>query len=186
MRFCTFPGFVLTNRSPRLRAINKSDYAGGASMQRPSPDLTRDPMILTWFFAFTIIVLRLFPETATARQFQRVVDITRASFARIERRHLIFLALMTLILVVGAEMLAVAGPFDTALVLLWDVSTYVDIALTTAVAAAATRGGAGWRGMIARFLPRRAVRARRPRRNARMAPPSANNDDDRPACARAA
>ena len=128
-------------------------------------------MMLTGLLVYSIIVLRLFPETATARCLDRIVGITRDAFGRIERRHLIFLALMAVILIAGAE--------------LWDVSTYIDIVLTTAVVAAATRGGAGWRTLIARFLPHRAPRARRRRRGKRAAPPSAN-DDDRPAFARAA
>jgi hypothetical protein len=142
-------------------------------------------MMLTGLLVYSIIVLRLFPETATARCLDRIVGITRDAFGRIERRHLIFLALMAVILIAGAELLAMAGPFDMALVVLWDVSTYIDIVLTTAGFAAATRGGAGWRTLIARFLPHRAPRARRRRRGKRAAPPSAN-DDDRPAFARAA
>jgi hypothetical protein len=141
-------------------------------------------MMLTGLLMYTIIVLRLFPETAAARWLDRIVGITRDAVGRIERRHLVFLALMAVILIAGAEMLAVAGPFDMALVMLWDVSTYIDIVLTTAVVATATRGGAGWRAIVARFLPRRAPRARR-RRGKRAAPPSANVDA-RPALARAA
>ncbi|MDR6848625.1 hypothetical protein J2X47_000068 [Sphingomonas sp. BE270] len=141
-------------------------------------------MMLTGLLVYTIIVMQFFPETAVARWLDRTVAITRDVFGRIERRHLIFLMLTAVILIAGAELLAIAGPFDMALVVLWDVSTYIDIVLTTAVIATATRGGAGWRTLIARFLPRRAPRARR-RRGVQATPPSAN-DDDRPAFARAA
>lgn len=141
-------------------------------------------MMLTGLLVYTIIVMQFFPETAVARWLDRTVAITRDVFGRIERRHLIFLMLTAVILIAGAELLAIAGPFDMALVVLWDVSTYIDIVLTTAVIATATRGSAGWRAIIARLLPRRAPRARR-RRGVQATPPSAN-DDDRPAFARAA
>ncbi|MBP2275112.1 hypothetical protein D9M73_109770 [compost metagenome] len=141
-------------------------------------------MMLTGLLLGAMIVLRVFPETAIARWLDTAVAAAREGLGRIERRHILFLILMSIILIAGTELLAMAGPLDMALVVLWDVSTYIDIVLTTAVVATATRGGAGWRTLIARFLPHRAPRAQR-RRGKRAAPPSAN-DDDRPAFARAA
>lgn len=141
-------------------------------------------MMLTGLLLGAMIVLRVFPETAIARWLDTAVATAREGLGKIERRHILFLILMSIVLIAGTELLAMAGPFDMALVVLWDVSTYIDIVLTTAVIATATRGGAGWRTLIARFLPRRAPRARR-RRGVQATPPSAN-DDDRPAFARAA
>lgn len=143
-------------------------------------------MMLTGLLLGAMIVLRVFPETAIARWLDTAVATAREGLGRIERRHILFLILMSIVLIAGTELLAMAGPFDMALVVLWDVSTYIDIVLTTAVVAAATRGGAGWRTLVARFLPHRAPRARRRRRRGKRATPPSANDDDRPAFARAA
>ena len=135
--------------------------------------------MLTGLLVFAIVVLKRFPETAAARWMMRMVGETLTALGRVERKHLIFLALMTLVLVAGTELLALAGPFDIALVLLWDISAYVDIVLTTVVVTTATRGSLGGRALVARFAPRRAPRARRQRSARKAAPPS--NDDERPA-----
>lgn len=132
--------------------------------------------MLTGLALFAIMVLRGFPETAAARWLQRMAV---APLGKISRTHVIFLILMSVILIAGTELLAMAGPFDMALVLVWDVSAYIDIALTTVVIAGASRSGAGWRMIVARLLPRRAARARRSRPS-RGALPPANDDDDRP------
>lgn len=137
--------------------------------------------MLTAVLTYALLIVLLFPETAAARWVRGIVETIRDAFGKISRRHLIFLALMAVMLVAGSELLAIAGPFDTALVVLWDLSTYIDIVLTTAVVASAARGGAGWRAIVARFFPRRTPRARR-RRAPRPLRPSAN-DDDRPAFA---
>ncbi|WP_404372018.1 hypothetical protein AB5I39_05140 [Sphingomonas sp. MMS24-J45] len=132
--------------------------------------------MLTGLVVFAIAVLRWFPETAVARWLRRVLV---APLGKITRTHLIFLVLMTVILIAGTEVLAMAGPFDMALVLVWDVSAYIDIALTTVMVASASRGAAGWRMVVARLLPRRGARARRGRgAAARKAEPA--NDDDGP------
>ena len=137
--------------------------------------------MLTGLVVLAMVVLRGFPETAVAKWLDRTLV---AGLRRITRTHLIFLLIMGIILIAGTELLAMAGPFDMALVLVWDVSAYIDIVLTTVVVASATRGGAGWRAIVARVLPRRASRARR-RRTVRTVRPSAN-DDERPAFALAA
>ena len=114
-----------------------------------------------------------------------LVDGTRARLATLERRHLIFVVLMATVIIFGGELLAMAGPLDMALIVLWDVSTYVDIVVTMAVVATAARAGPGLRTIVARRLPRRAARARRTR-SVRKDVPSANEDDDRAAFLRAA
>ena len=137
--------------------------------------------MLTGLAILATIVLRWFPETAVARWLDRTLV---AGLRRITRTHLIFLVLMGVLLVAGTELLAMAGPFDMALVVMWDVSAYIDIVLTTVVVATATRGGAGWRAIVARIPPRRAPRARRRRKGRKMLPPA--NDDERPGFAFAA
>ena len=128
-----------------------------------------------------MIALIGFPETALARWLDRTVV---AALRKITRTHLIFLILMSVVLIAGTELLAMAGPFDMALVVLWDVSTYVDIALTTVVVASAARGGAGWRGLIGYVRRAERPRARRNRTRKPAAPPA--NDDEHPALAAAA
>jgi hypothetical protein len=132
--------------------------------------------MLTGLLVMAMVVLSGFPETATARWLDRALTAVVAALGRIERRHLIFLILMTVILVAGAELLAMGGPLDAGLIAMWDVSTYLDIVLTTVVVAGATRGVVGWRAIVGRFAPRRAARARR-RRIVRNAVKPANEDD---------
>lgn len=130
--------------------------------------------MLTGLVVFAIVLLRGFPETPAARWLDRTLV---AGLRKITRTHLIFLILMSVILIAGTELLAMAGPFDMALVLVWDVSAYIDIALTTAVVAGASRGGAGLRVVVARFLPRRSARARRSRVGTPSKAKPANDDD---------
>lgn len=137
--------------------------------------------MLTAMVVAVMVVLRAFPETRVARWLDRTLI---AALHRITRTHLIFLILMAVILIAGTELLAMAGPFDMALVLVWDVSAYVDIVLTTAAVAGIARGGAGWKVLVGRFAPRRAERARRQRAARKTAPPA--NDDERRTMALAA
>lgn len=137
--------------------------------------------MLTGLLLGIVVVLRAFPETACARWLERQVAELHARLGRLERRHLVFLALMTIIIVVGGEVLAIGGPLDMGLVLLWDVSTYLDIALAAGTLAAVARGRAGWR-IVATRLPRMRPRARAPRTRAMPRPERTSaNDDDRPA-----
>ena len=133
--------------------------------------------MLTGLVLLAIAVLRGFPETAAARWLQRSVV---APLGTISRTHVIFLILMSVILIAGTELLAMAGPFDMALVLVWDVSAYIDIALTTVVIAGAARSRSGWRLVAQRVLSaivRRGRRARRSRTGRKLLPP-ANDDED--------
>ena len=134
--------------------------------------------MLTGLMICATIVLYWFPDTPIARWLDRTLV---AAARKITRTHLIFLILMSVILIAGTELLAMAGPFDMALVVMWDVSAYIDIVLTTAVVAGAARGGAGRRAIVARLTARRSPRARRHRPARKMLPPS--NDDERPAFA---
>lgn len=140
--------------------------------------------MLTGLLIFAMVVLKGFPETAAARWLDRTVQATLTAARRVKRQHIIFLILMTVILAAGTELLAIGGPFDMALVLMWDVSAYIDIVLTTIVVASATRSSAGLHTIVARFTPRRAARAKRQRSVKKATPPA--NDDDRPVFALAA
>ncbi len=143
-------------------------------------------MMLTGLLVFAMVVLRGFSETAATRWLDRMVRATVDAARQVERRHLIFLVIMTLLLTIGVEALAVMGPLDLAtIVVMWDISTYIDVVVTTVVVATATRGSLGWRALVTRFAPRRAPRARR-QRSARKAAPSANDDERRAVLAHAA
>ncbi len=133
-----------------------------------------------------IVTLRCWPETAAARWIERtVIDATRARLAMLERRHIILLLLIPIMLVAGAEMLAMLGSTDLAMLVMLDMASYIDIVVTGAVVATATRIGAGVRAVRAVVLPRRAGRARRTR-SARAPLPPANDDEDRAGFLRAA
>lgn len=133
--------------------------------------------MLSCLLACAVLAMRWFPGTPAARWFARATEATIAAAARIERRHLVFVILMTVILVAGTELLAMAGPLDVGLVVMWDVATFVDALLATATLAAVARGRSGWRYVAQRLAPRRAARARR-RRSAARAVVKADNDDE--------
>lgn len=71
-------------------------------------------MMLTGLLLGAMIVLRVFPETAIARWLDTAVAAAREGLGRIERRHILFLILMSIILIAGTELLAMAGPLDIA------------------------------------------------------------------------
>jgi len=144
--------------------------------------------MLTGLPICTMIVLKGVPETTVARWLDRTLV---AALRKITRTHLIFLMLMSVILIAGTELLALAGPFDMALVVMWDVAAYIDIILAAATAIATvamTRRRSGWRVVTRRFrsaIVRRTGRARRRRPSAdRSCKPA--NDDHPGAFARAA
>lgn len=130
---------------------------------------------MSCLMACAVLAMRWFPQTRIARWFASATEATIAAAARIERRHLVFVILMTVILVAGTELLAMAGPLDVGLVVMWDVATFVDALLATATLAAVARGRSGWRYVAQRLVPRRGARRRR---RAARAVVKADNDDE--------
>jgi hypothetical protein len=130
-----------------------------------------------------IVVMRLFPETPTARFLHRwLAEKPAAWLARIERKHVIFLVLAALLVVVLRDAVPmVAGASDLALFAMWDASVYLDVVMAAWTIAALARGRSGWavvRHRIARSVARRRVRAPRPRsRRSKPMRPTANEDD---------
>jgi hypothetical protein len=99
----------------------------------------------------------------------------------LDRRHVILLILIAIILATGGELLAAAGPIDLSMILLWDVSVYLDAAILSITLASAARSVAAGRYLKA-VAARRLTRAghvRRPRRTRHDKPsaPTANDDD---------
>lgn len=134
--------------------------------------------MLTGLLLTIIAVLRWFPETATARWIERQVAEVRRRIGTIERRHIVFAVLLAVILVFAGEALAMLGPLDMGLVVLFDVSTYLDIVLATGTIAAVARGRGAVQFVVAR-LPRPRARARRKRPVVGSDRAPANDDEDR-------
>jgi len=130
-----------------------------------------------------IAVMRLFPETPTARFLHRwLAEKPAAWLARIERKHVIFLVLAALLVVVLRDAVPmVAGASDLALFAMWDASVYLDVVMAAWTIAALARGRSGWalvRLRLDRLVTRRRPRAARPRaRRTRAVRPVANDDD---------
>jgi hypothetical protein len=131
-----------------------------------------------------IAVMRLFPETPTARFLHRwLAEKPAAWIDAIRRTHLIFLLLtigMVLVLREAAPMLA--GSSELALFGIWDASVYLDVAMAAWTIAALARGRSGWavlRPKLVTLLGR--PRITRARRRARRSPSRARlpaNDDE--------
>lgn len=130
-----------------------------------------------------IAVMRLFPETPTARFLHRwLAEKPAAWIDAIRRKHVIFLLLtigMVLVLREAAPMLA--GSSELALFGLWDASVYLDVVLAAWTIAALGRGRIGWtavRAKLVAMIARRRTRAPRARaRRSRPVRPVANDDD---------
>ncbi|MDB5710907.1 MAG: putative rane protein [Sphingomonas bacterium] len=130
-----------------------------------------------------IAVTRLFPDTGTGRFLHRwLAEKPAAWLATIERKHVIFLALAALLVVVLREAVPmVAGAGDLALFAMWDASVYLDVVMAAWTIAALARGRSGWavvRHRLGQLVARRRPRAARPRaRRTRAVRPVANDDD---------
>lgn len=108
---------------------------------------------------------------------RRLVERPAAWLNALDRRHLLFVLLLLAALAAGGELLAMLGPLDMGLVLLWDMATVVDAAIAASVVAGATRLRHG-----VRYLALRIGGARRRERRTRRASvrPAANDDGKRP------
>lgn len=130
-----------------------------------------------------IAVTRLFPETATGRFLHCwLAEKPAAWLATIERKHVIFLVLAALLVVVLREAVPmVAGAGDLALFAMWDASVYLDVVMAAWTIAAVARGRSGWaavRHRLSRVVTRRHPRPARSRaRRTRAVRPVANDDD---------
>lgn len=105
-----------------------------------------------------------------------VVDTPAAWLNGLTRKHLIFGLLMLTVVLTSGQMLAALGPLDMSLILLWDVSAFIDVAVAATALAASARITGGWR-MLVGPRPFRA-RSRRTRTRRRPAAPKAGNDED--------
>lgn len=131
-----------------------------------------------------IVALRCWGTLPAMRGlWRRLVEQPAAWLNGLDRRHLLFALLLLTVLVAGGELLAMLGPLDMGLVLLWDVASFVDAAIAVTVVAGGTRLGHAVRFLSTRLgIARR--RERRSRRTSGRAP--ANDDGEHPALRRAA
>jgi len=122
-------------------------------------------------------IMKMWPQTPTSRWLHRMlVEIPLELVVRVERKHLIFVA----ILLTGTLALTMMGPLDMALVGMWDIAVYLDVATAVLTITAVARGRSAWLlirswavGMTAR------IGARRPRpRAVRPRIRRGANDDD--------
>ena len=130
-----------------------------------------------------IAVTRLFPDTATGRFLHRwLAEKPAAWLATIERKHVIFLVLAALLVVVLREAVPMIGAADMALFAMWDASVYLDVVMAAWTIAALSRGRSGWAVVRLKLgaMPGRRARTGARRRARRARPqvrPPANDDE---------
>ena len=140
--------------------------------------------MFTALMVLAIAVTRLFPDTATGRFLHRwLAEKPAVWLATIERKHVIFLVLAALLVVVLREAVPmVAGASDLALFAMWDASVYLDVVMAAWTIAALARGRSGWAVVRLKLNSvlggRMRSRARRRARRARpQVRPPANDDE---------
>ena len=134
-------------------------------------------------FAFMLAIAKLYPETPIGKAINHMMvawPLDRLS--RMSRTHVIFSLALIVMLVAGAEMIAIVGSADIAVMMAWDVALYVDITLTAITLAAVARGKGAWQALraVPHAIGRRlGVRPRQRRRGAHAEKPKAppSNDD---------
>jgi len=145
-------------------------------------------MLFALTIAAIMLALRCFPDAIVSKIVaSKLIQPVAALLMKVERRHILFFLLFAAVIMFAGELLALGGPLDAGLIVLWDVATYVDILSVLAVAGATSRCLAAWRAVKAR-ISRSRMRQARPRtnraravrrRSERAAPPA--NDDDQDA-----
>lgn len=147
-------------------------------------------MLLGLFIVIWIILLR-WPDTAIGQALRRMMIIAPARILNgVERRQVLFIGIMLLVVLVGAGSIAGVMSADLAMLAAWDASLYVDTLIAVWTVAAVSRGGGAFRLIGARiaatFRGRQAGRTRRSRRTGATARKPANDDEDRAPLRRAA
>ncbi|OYY68961.1 MAG: hypothetical protein B7Y47_12670 [Sphingomonas sp. 28-63-12] len=135
-----------------------------------------------------IVVIWRFPDAAWNRSIRRIaVEPLARQLMKLERRHLLFALAMIAVLMLASELLAMAGSLDVGVVVLWDISTYVDILIVASVTGISARAQVGWQTVKHAFWRTPRFLRHRPRGRTRQAhrerPAAHANDDERPATA---
>jgi hypothetical protein len=119
-----------------------------------------------------IMILKLFPDTPTARLLHTyLVERPAAWIASRTRAHVIMGLILIGLAFSGAEFVMLAGTADVAMLMAWDMAVFFDALIVSWAAASTARVGAAkqyllslWRGGRPRVKARRrAVRQRRAR-----------------------
>jgi hypothetical protein len=138
--------------------------------------------MLTGLLALAIAVMKLYPSTPLARSLHHwLVEWPMDALARLERRHLILVA----ILLFCGPSLAALGSAEVAMLYAVDLSLYADAVLMTSLSAIGVSLRKGWTALLVRMggskqrRPRARSRSTRASRS-RLGTPS---NDDEPAWA---
>lgn len=131
-------------------------------------------MTIAGLLLIATLILKLWPETSSARWLHRaLVERPLAFLGGLERRHLIFL----IVLLVMAQGAAAIGSMELVTLTAIDVSAYVDAVITVWTIAALNRSRGALTAVFAR-LPRLRSGKPRQRRARRVVRRGASNDDD--------
>lgn len=131
------------------------------------------------------LALRFWSELPVMRPVHRALVLWPAKqLNRLDRRHLILGLLFALVLIAGGEWLAMMGPLDVSVVLLWDVASFIDaaIALSLVSGSRVVQQALRHLPMMLRRRTRRHPRATQNKATLR----TANDDDDGGSVAQAA
>jgi hypothetical protein len=125
--------------------------------------------------ALAIIVIKFWPETELARRLRAIlVDAPIRLGSRIQRRHLLFIALALVIFPIAGELLVMPGAVDVALAGMWNLAVYLDAASAILFVAAASKT----RSLIPLARSRFRVFAARARAGRRRVRPAAKSRSD--------
>ena len=135
-------------------------------------------MTVTGLMLIAIIIMKLWPETASARWLQQMLVVRPFAFLAGITRQQIILMMVTFVLLIAFSEL---GAPQMATLVAVDVSMVVDAMITVWTIAALTRVKGSWTALRA-LLPVRGQARPRRRRNQRnaMAIRSGANDDEHP------
>ena len=136
--------------------------------------------MIAGILALAMLIIKLFPETPTARVLMLyLVELPMRAAQKLERRHIILLA----VVICAGQSLVLLGSAELALAYALDMSAYYDLLIVAWTAAAATRAKAAWIA-VRMVLPRPSVirSLARPRSSRRSAATTscqqADNDED--------
>lgn len=131
--------------------------------------------MLALILSVAIAIMTFWPRTPLALLLNRVlVEAPLRLLSQVERKHLFFFAIL---LTLGLTLM-MAGPLDLALVGIWDIAAYLDVATAVFVVAAVAKGRSAWlliKDLASTLIARRT--ARRPKRRA-VRSRSRRADDD--------
>lgn len=133
-----------------------------------------------------MLVMRFAPQSPLGRWLNlNFIQEPLVRMAALERHHLIFLVIVSVMLLAAGETIAIYGTFEWAMISAFDLSIYLDAVAVTAVLGTAARFRSVMQVLrgrrIARTMPKRAARRRRRTWAGGRKPPAKSANDDGPA-----